>query len=113
MAINFPASPTTGQSYTYGTRTWQWTGIAWISVSTTSGPTGPTGAASTTPGPTGPQGPAGATGATGAAGPTGAASTIPGPTGPTGAQGDSIINVDGGGPTTNYGGVAAINFGGV
>lgn len=29
MAISFPASPTTGDVYTYGGRQWQWNGYAW------------------------------------------------------------------------------------
>lgn len=27
--IDFPSSPTVGQTYTYGTRTWQWNGSGW------------------------------------------------------------------------------------
>ena len=33
MPISFPASPTTNQTYTYGTRTYRWTGTAWEFVS--------------------------------------------------------------------------------
>jgi hypothetical protein len=29
MPINFPASPTLNQTYTYGSKTWQWNGYAW------------------------------------------------------------------------------------
>lgn len=29
MAINFPASPTTGQTYTFAGTTWSWNGFAW------------------------------------------------------------------------------------
>lgn len=32
--MNFPLSPTIGQTYTYGPRTWQWTGTAWKLTST-------------------------------------------------------------------------------
>ena len=27
--IDFPTSPTVGQSYTFGTRTWTWDGSGW------------------------------------------------------------------------------------
>ncbi len=27
--IDFPASPTVGQTYTFGGRIWEWTGSAW------------------------------------------------------------------------------------
>jgi hypothetical protein len=119
MAISFPASPTLNQVYTYGNRSWKWTGTAWVSQSVSTAPTGPTGptgatgSASTVPGP---QGPTGATGSTGATGATGAASTVAGPTGstgPTGAQGYSIVNLDGGFPDSTYGGITAVDLGGV
>jgi hypothetical protein len=64
----------------------------------------------TSPGPTGPAGPTGPTGPSGGpTGPTGAT----GPTGPTGATGDSVINLDGGLPSSVYGGVTSVNCGGV
>jgi hypothetical protein len=73
--INFPASPTLGQSYSYGTRTWEWTGSAWRL--TEAGIVGPMG-------PTGPQGPEGEVGPIGLTGPEGP----DGPTGPSGPQGE-------------------------
>ena len=66
------------------------------------GPTGPTGLQ-------GIQGIQGVTGPTGSTGPTGNQGLL-GPTGPTGT---TLLNVDGGGPATNYGGVITINGGDV
>ena len=108
MAINFPASPTNGDTYTYGSRTWSWNGSAWDAITTTFGPTGPTGPTGST-GVTGPTGPSDVfpsatapsntsllwvdtstvaqSGPTGPTGPTGAASTVTGPTGATGTTG--------------------------
>ena len=40
MPIDFPGSPTNGQVYTYGSRTWTWTGYAWQATTTTTGPQG-------------------------------------------------------------------------
>lgn len=83
MAINFPTSPTDGQTYTFGSFTWKWVAATgtWDAISTTAGPTGPTG-------------PTGATGA------TGATSTVAGPTGPTGATGVGVTGATGStGPT--------------
>lgn len=37
MALNFPDNPTVGDSYTSGTHTWQWDGIAWTTVPGTAG----------------------------------------------------------------------------
>ena len=50
MPINFPASPSVNDTYSYGTRTWQWDGLAWKQISLQFGPQGPIG-------PTGPIGP--------------------------------------------------------
>jgi hypothetical protein len=92
MPIDFPPTPTLGQTYVYSTQTYQWNGSTWRLVRTSAvgptGPTGPTGPVSTVLGPTG---------ATGSTGPTGAASTALGPTGPTGATGSFAIT-----PWTTY-----------
>jgi hypothetical protein len=34
MAINFPDTPTVGQTFTVGATTWQWTGTVWKSLGT-------------------------------------------------------------------------------
>ncbi len=50
--LDFPASPTIGQVYTFGANSWKWNGVGWVVIN--AGPiglTGPTGI-------TGPQGPA-------------------------------------------------------
>lgn len=55
MAIDFPNSPTDGDTFTVGYKTWQYIAAKdkWVSAGGTIGPTGPTG-------PIGPTGPAGA-----------------------------------------------------
>ena len=40
MSVNFPNSPTLNQLYTYGTRSWIWTGIYWKSKNIIVGYTG-------------------------------------------------------------------------
>ena len=55
MPINFPNSPSLNQVYTFNGRSWEWTGVAWKSVTAAYGPTGPTGG-------TGSQGVTGSTG---------------------------------------------------
>lgn len=40
MPIDFPSSPSVGQVYTFGSRTWTWTGYGWQATSTTTGPQG-------------------------------------------------------------------------
>lgn len=40
MPIDFPSSPSVGQVYTFGSRTWTWTGYGWQATSTTQGPQG-------------------------------------------------------------------------
>lgn len=54
MPIDIPNSPSNGDTYTVGDRTWRFNGTTWDAVlfSAPTGPTGPTGAQ----GPTGPQG---------------------------------------------------------
>lgn len=110
MPIDFPNSPTVGQSFTSNNRTWVWNGNTWRSQGTAFGPTGPAGSFSV--GTTPPLNPSegtmwynsdnsrmyiyydavwvevssalnGATGPTGPLGPTGSI----GPTGPTGSAG--------------------------
>ena len=58
MAIDIPDSPTAGDTYSVGSRTWQFNGTTWDAVlySAPTGPTGPTGSTGNT-GPTGPTGP--------------------------------------------------------
>lgn len=62
MAVDFPSNPTINDTYTAGTRTWLWDGVAWRIVTASVGPTGPTG----------PAGYVGSDGAPGATGPAGA-----------------------------------------
>lgn len=33
--ISFPSTPNVGDQYTYGTYTWEWSGLAWKAVTTT------------------------------------------------------------------------------
>jgi hypothetical protein len=42
--IDFPNDPSVNDEYSFGTRTWKWTGEAWqLIASGLTGPTGPTG----------------------------------------------------------------------
>ena len=103
-ALDFPNSPSTGDTYAAPDgMTWEYDGSKWdvLGSENAIGPTGPTGADSLVTGPTGPTGAdslvTGPTGAdslvTGPTGPTGADSLVTGPTGATGA--DSLVT----GPT--------------
>lgn len=74
-AIDFPNSPTVGQTFAVDGRTWIWTGTVWQSLGSAG-----------LPGPTGPAGPTGLTGPAGPIGPQGASGPV-GATGPTGSQG--------------------------
>jgi len=71
MAINFPNSPSSGNTYAYNGIIWSWNGAAWDKQSTAgggvTGATGATGSQGVT-GATGTNGTNGATGATGATG---------------------------------------------
>jgi hypothetical protein len=71
MPINFPNSPSLNEVYTFNGRSWEWTGVAWKSVTAAYGPTGPTGATGSTGAQSTVTGPTGFTGATGATGNTG------------------------------------------
>ena len=98
MAIDFPNDPTgydVNNPFIVGLQRWYWDGAVWR-ILVSDGPVGPTG-------PTGPQGPTGSIGIDGVTGPTGA----------TGATGPIFQNVDGGTPTTVYGGITPIDCGGV
>lgn len=99
-AINFPASPITGQVFTQNGRSWIWNGTSWVANNPVT-----TGTASqllansgngtlvnvTVTGPltyaAGVLGASGAIGPSGATGPTGPVSTVSGPVGATGATG--------------------------
>jgi hypothetical protein len=74
-AIDFPNSPTIGQTYVVDDRGWIWDGSVWKSQGS-GAVTGPTGATGLT-GATGPQGPTGPTGANGADGTFQVSSTAP------------------------------------
>ena len=112
--INFPSSPTIGQVFNGGGRTWTWDGTAWVPSPLMTGATGPTGPTGPTgaqgiqgiAGPTGPTGDQGIQGVAGPTGPTGAQGIqgVAGPTGPTGGQGIQGI----GGPTGPTGAASTV-----
>ncbi len=83
--LNFPSSPNIGDIYTYGVRSWVWSGAVW-SAAPSSGPPGVEGP----PGPEGPEGPVGPQGQRGEAGPAGPVGPA-GPAGASGAKGDQGI----------------------
>lgn len=98
--IDFPDSPSVGDTYNVGTRVWSWSGTFWAAVPTTGaqgpeGPRGPEGPAGP-PGPQGPQGEQGV-GLPGPAGPPGAAGSA-GPAGPPGPapSGTGLVAVESG-----------------
>lgn len=63
-AVDFPSTPTLGQTVSVDGRSWTWDGAVWGAVVAGTGPQGPTGAtgAAGATGATGPQGPAGTNG---------------------------------------------------
>ena len=87
-AIDFPNSPSVNDTHTVGNRIWKWNGATWdVLRSSVSFSTGATGATGTT----------GAVGSTGVTGPTGSV----------------YVNIDGGSPTSVYGGITPLDGGGV
>lgn len=88
-AIDFPNSPSVNDTHTVGNRTWKWNGTVWAVVRATDLLVGPTGA-------------------TGATGPS-----VTGNTGVTGPTGSVYVNVDGGIPSSSYGGITPLDGGGV
>ena len=87
MAINFPNSPSTNDTFVAAGSRWLWNGTAWVRQGTpgTQGVQGATGA-------TGPQGNQGVQGATGSTGPQGNQG-VQGATGSTGPQGNQGVQV--------------------
>lgn len=88
-----------------------WNGSSWTDAGQIVGPQGPTGAQGVqgVTGPTGPAGADGIIGVDGATGPTGQT----GSTGPTGAAGAPYGNIDGGTPSSIYGGISPLDGGNV
>lgn len=88
-----PGTPVAGQIWFESDtgKTFVYYDSQWIEIGAQPlGQVGPTG-------PSGPSGPVGPTGATGSTGPTGS----------------SVVNIDGGFPSTNYGGITSLDSGGV
>lgn len=93
VSDNAPATPFAGQIWFESDtgQTFIYYDSLWIEIGAQPlGQIGPTG-------PSGPSGPSGPTGATGSTGPTGS----------------SVVNIDGGVPSTNYGGITTLDSGGV
>lgn len=84
-AIDFPNSPSINDTHTVGNRIWKWNGATWDVLR------------SSVPYSTGATGPIGAVGSTGVTGPTGSV----------------YVNVDGGIPSSSYGGITPLDGGGV
>jgi len=95
MAIDFPNSPSNGETYSYGNNTWSWNGSYWetvVSVGTsgTSGSSGSSGAAGAS-GSSGTSGAAGTSGSSGTSGANGSSGTS-GTAGANGSSGSSGIS---------------------
>ena len=94
--IDFPNSPSLGQTYTFNNSIWYWNGGEWLGTGSFPvgpvGPVGPTGVIGAT-GPTGHTGPSGTIGVTGPTGPAGTSGTVgvTGPTGPAGTTGYRLL----------------------
>jgi hypothetical protein len=84
-AIDFPNSPSVNDTHTVGNRIWKWNGTTWDVLR------------SSVPYSTGATGPTGAVGSTGGTGPTGSI----------------YVNMDGGSPSSVYGGITPLDGGGV
>lgn len=93
VADNAPAAPAIGDLWFESDtgKTFVYYDLSWVEIGAQ--PLGQIG-------PTGPSGPSGPTGPTGY-------------TGPTGPTGFSVVNIDGGVPSTNYGGITTLDSGGV
>lgn len=103
MSISFPASPVLNQTYSYGSTTWKWNGVAWDNTSTTFGPQGIQGVANQgVQGMQGVQGRYGNQGTQGLQGGGGQGLQGPAGGGPQGTQG-TVGSVGAGGALANYG----------
>ena len=97
-SLNFPSSPTVGQTYVSGGRTWTWNGTSWegVAATTITGPSGPTGA----PGSPGDSGYSGISGYSGRSGYSGTS----------GYSGSGISGYSG---TSGYSGAGTSGFSGI